>query len=172
MSFFHVLLWGLPRVAHQEAVFSSLVECCSFFSIKYLWPFTQCQHFQPFSVWSGRMCVCVCVCVCVCMCVCECVSLSMCVCVRACVRVCVCVCGERFRLAITPPEQRQLNSWFLYYRLWTGFCDHNCTFYSLWYTQSSALYLAQGLKWRHFVVVTYGLFHLTAMKSCHFTPYC
>ena len=61
--------------------------------------------------------------------------------------------------------------WFLYYRLWTGFRHHIFTFYSVWNTQSSAFYPAQWLKWRHFVVVTCGLCHLTAIKACHFTPY-
>ena len=32
---FCVLLWGLPKVAYQEAVAMSLVECCNFFSINF-----------------------------------------------------------------------------------------------------------------------------------------
>ena len=51
------------------------------------------------------------------------------------------------------------------------FRHHICTFCFVWHTQSSAFCPAQELKWRHFVVDTYGLCHLTAMKVRHFTPY-
>ena len=50
---FCVLLWELSRVAYQEVVATSLIECCSFFCVNYIWPFKRCQHYQHFSAWSG-----------------------------------------------------------------------------------------------------------------------
>ena len=181
---FRDLLWGLPRVADQDAVAMSLVECWSFFSINFGYisgPLPKVNISITFPTHISNT-----------LAVCE-VRLGLAkklskhrlhffqlflfVAWRFSYLVQMLCCwlwtgsclGEHsgfwFRSGKRLDQSRYLRVrssasnqlWFLYYRLWIGFRHHICTFYFLGHAQSSAFYPAQRLRWRHYIVVPYVL---------------